>query len=62
MTRTENLFQALPALLLGDPFVLIGVMRDTWERGEKEGGRKTQNDVNKVRRVSIRNTETSEIR
>jgi len=40
MTRTENIFQALPALLLGDPFVLIGVMRDTWEKRRKRRGKK----------------------
>lgn len=40
MTRTENIFQALPALLLGDPFVLIGVMRDAWEKRRKRRGKK----------------------
>lgn len=40
VTRTENIFQALPALLLGDPFVLIGVMRDTWEKRRKRRGKK----------------------
>lgn len=62
MTSTENIFQSLSALLLGDPFVLSGVMSNTWKKGEKEVGSKTQNGVNKICRVPIGNTETSEIR
>lgn len=35
VTSTENIFQALSALLLVDPFVLIRVMQDAWEKRRK---------------------------